>query len=263
MGLILRASFCHGAEDLFARREPVDIVKAAGTSRLLLVGDDHTHPAIKHFLAAELARLHRAGFSHLAVEMVTSDLQGGLDAWTPESRERIRRHLETAWAEKGPGVPESIFALINAAKERGMEVLALDPPDVPSRNRLTVNPFWADRIKSSLSKSPSVRMVVFAGRSHVDHTPASLTSLLDAHGVSVSVVDFSGLDSEETTQMDLKTARLLGRSAHPTTVLTYEGYRTDLKQSCMVSCPMKSCCKYASNWIIHLPEVPSLFLAQR
>jgi len=136
IGLVFRASFCHGAEDLFAHRAPIDLAKAAGTSRLLLVGDDHTQPAIKRFLANELPLLQRVGFSHLAIEMLPTDFQDDLDAWTPESQERIQRHLAMAWGEKGRGVVESLFTLVQKAKGQGMEVPALDPPDTWSWNRI-------------------------------------------------------------------------------------------------------------------------------
>jgi hypothetical protein len=262
IGLFLHSPICYGAEDFFARREPIDLAKAAGSSRLLLVGDDHTQPAIKHFLADELPILRRAGFSHLAIEMLPTDFQDDLDAWTPESQERIRRHLVTAWSEKGPGVAESLFALIEEAKRQGMGVLALDVPDAWDWDRVAVNPVWADCIKACLSKNPSMRMIVFAGRSHVDPTPASLSSLLNADGLTLSVVQFAGLDSEETVQIDLKTARLLGRATHPATLLTHQGYQTGLRQNCMVPCHIKSCCQSASNWIVNLAETPA-FLALR
>lgn len=248
---------------MLARGEPIDLVKVAGMSRLLLVGDDHTQPAIKQFLADELAFLQGVGFSSLAIEMIPTNLQGDLDAWTPEAQERIRQHLAMAWSEKGPGVADSLFALIRKAKERDMMVLALDPPDAWRWNRVTVNPYWADCIRHCLRNNFGTRMIVFAGRSHVDPTPSSLSSLLGTDGLPLSVIAFAGLDSEETVQMDLKTARLLGRPAHPTTLLTQEGYQTGQRRNCMVSCPIKSCCQNASNWIVHLPEAPPLSLAQR
>lgn len=263
IALVLRASVCFGAEDSFVHEEPIDLVKAAGTAQLLLVGDDHTQPAIKHFLADELATLRRAGFACLAIEMLPTDFQDDLDAWTPESQERIRQQLARGWDEKGAGVVDSLFALIQKAKDQGIEVLALDPPNAWELDRVAVNPAWVECIKKCLVKDPSARMIVFAGRSHVDPTPASLSSLLDADGLRFSIVQFAGLDSLETVQMDLKTARLLGRTAHPTTLLTFEGYRTGQRRNFMAHCPRKSHHKYVSNWIVSLAESALLTVALR
>lgn len=263
LGLIIPASLCYAAEDILAGRESIDLAKAAGTSRLLLIGDDHTQPAIKEFLSSELAILLRQGFSTLAIEMVSTNLQSDLSAWTPESRERIYRHLTKAWSEKGPGVVESLFALIQEAKGLGMNVLALDPPDAWSWDRAKVNPYWAECIQSHLKDSPSARMIVFAGRSHVDHAPTALPTLLYAQGLSVSVVQFAGLDSEETVQMDLKTARLLGRPPHLTSLVTSRVYQTGLRRNCMVSYYSQLDCKHNANWIVVLPENTPFVLAQR
>ena len=266
IGFGLSATASWAAEDPFAHREPIDLVKAAGTSRLLLVGDDHTQPAIKQFVARELDALQRKGFSCLAIEMIPTNLQGDLDSWTPESQERVRTHLLTSWGDKGIGVAESLFGLIRKAKGQGMCVMALDPADASKLSRVAVNPHWMGCIRNCLCQNVDTRIIVFAGRSHVDPTPGSLYSLLKAEGASFSVVEFAGLDSQETAQMDLKTARLLGRATHPTTLFTLEGYRTGLRDNCMVRYNAESDGGRASNWIVNLAsarEFSSLLLATR
>lgn len=246
--LAASGSICQGAEDYFGRREAIDLARAAGNSTVLLMGDDHTQPAIKQFLDGELPSLHRLGFSCLAFEMLPVGFQDDLDTWSPESQERIQHHLQKAWGEKGAGIPEALFSVLKKAKEEGMRVIALDPPNASQLSRPEVNPYWNACIKHCLGKD--CRMIVFAGRSHVELTSGSLSSLLQAEGISISMVQFAGLETQESAELDLRTARLLGRAAHPTTLLTLQGYQTGRRESFMTPCSTAH--ENESTWIVNL-----------
>ena len=148
----------------------------------------------------------------------------------------------------------------------GMRVVALDPEYPAGINRATVNPHWMGCIKSCFHHNDDCRMIVFAGRAHVDPSSGSLYTLLADAGISTSLVEFAGLEKMETAQMDYKTAHLLGLPVHPTTLITLDNSKSGQHANFMIPCLVDLTRQNASNWIINLVQSQdsfSLLLARR
>jgi len=192
--------------------ESFDMAKVVGNADVLLVADDHPQPEIKNFLAQHLRELRALGFVSLGIEMLPARFQADLDAWDPDARQRIQRHLQEFWAEKGPGIPASIYGLIEEAKREGLLVMAIDTDGLTSADRRLVNPYWVESIERRRHNEGCSRMIVFGGASHFrGGDSGTVLSLLTRQGVRVSVMEFSGLESAESMDREWRIAQTLQR----------------------------------------------------
>ena len=236
-------------QNILSSREPVDIKKIARASNMLLVGDDHTQPAIKDFLKNHLEALQGLGFRYLALEMLPSNLQGDLDSWTTSSRRRVGEYLEANWGDKGPGVVDSLVSLIDAAKRCGIKVIALETPRAAEMSRAAVNPYWVERIQSYLSENPAGRMIVFCGSAHLESRPGTLYSILSDRGLTPSVVEFSGVDREKSLREEIEISRILGKPVSLTIQVGLAACYFGIHENFMLSVPNPS---KRLAWIVNL-----------
>jgi len=250
-------------ENILSNREPIDIEKMAGAYNLLLVGDDHTQPAIKDFLKNRLVTLKRLGFNYLALEMLPSNLQDNLNTWNPENRQKVRNHLETFWASKGPGVVDSLMCLVEAAKQQGMTVIALEHPLSERMTREAVNPYWAERIQNYLSEDKANKIIVLCGSAHLKPAPGSLYCILKDKEFSPSVVQFSGLDPQRSIQREVEVAKILGKTVSSTTQVALAVFRSGVHGDFMVEFTESP--TEQPYWVINFTPKPaesSILLAQ-
>lgn len=240
---------------LLSGREPIDLTKAAAGSDVLLIGDDHTQPEIKMFLMNQLKPLSGVGFRCLAIEMLPSRFQPSLDHWTEADQNRIRQHLARFWGEKGPGIAESLFDLIARAKQEGLMVVALDPDEAPSMDREDVNPHWAQCVQRCRIGKNGTKMIVFGGSSHFQSHPQSAFSILKDQGIHCSVLEFAGLENPRSVELDLKTAKLLGREAPVALQLTAENQHQGWRGAFMLPYKRET---LATRWIINMDPTTQL-----
>lgn len=225
--------------------EPFNLARAVGNSDVLLVADDHTQSEIKDFLGENLPALQALGFRSLGLEMLPTHCQKDLDSWDPAARQRIQRHLEEFWGEKGAAIPASIYRLLEEAKREGFTVIAVDS-DVPSgADRRSVNPYWVESIeRCRRSSRDGSRMIVFGGASHFRGDSGTVLSLLKDRGVRASVLEFSGLESAESIDLEWRTAEALGRAVPGVLQIARENDRLGRHGVFMVS--------ETTEWVINL-----------
>lgn len=242
------------------QREPIDFSKAADESDVLLIGDDHTQLGIKTFLMGRFKELHALGFRCLAIEMVPMRFQPALDRWNGTDQKLIRDHLIRYWGEKGPGIPDSFFNLVASAKREGLMVMALDPETTLLTDRESVNSSWVECIRRCLIGKEGGRMIVFGGSGHFQSLPDSIPPLLKAQSIRFSVLEFAGLESRESVEIELKTAELLGRAVPFRLRVTQESRRLALYGPFMVR-DASDKTPVLSRWVIDLePESQQIAL---
>jgi hypothetical protein len=201
--------------------EPLNVAKAVGDADVLLVADDHTQPAIKNFLGTQLSELHNLGFRSVGIEMLPVRFQADLDTWNTISRQRIQRHLVEFWGEKGPEIPTSIFRLIEEAKRQGFTIIAIDSDGFSDADRRSAA--WVQAIeRCRWSNKDGSRMIVFGGASHFRSDSGTVLSLLKNQGVCVSVLEFSGLESNDSIDLEWKVAKALRRTVPEATQIARE-----------------------------------------
>jgi len=236
---VLRGSGLNAAEV-----EPFNLTRAVGEADVLLVADDHTQPEIKNFLADHLQALHALGFRSLGLEMLPTHCQKDLDAWDPAARQRIQQHLEEFWGEKGAEVPISILRLIDEAKRQGFALIAIDSNGLYGADRQSVNPHWVESIQQYRKSRDGSRMIVFGGASHFRGDSGTVFSLLKQQGVRVSVLEFSGLESAESIDLEWRTDLALERAVPEVLQIARENGLRGHHGLFMIS--------EARNWVINL-----------
>lgn len=247
LGMVQAATLSIGSPPSF-QREPINISRLAGNSSILFIGDDHTQVGIKEFVTHHLSDFRQIGFTCLAVEMVPDHLQPALDAWDLPSQQRILKHLQVFWGEKGAGIPESIFRLIQAAKQQGWMVVAIDPTVSPV-DRQRVNPAWASCLRHCLRRHS--RVVVFGGRFHFEDRRGSVVAMLQEQSrVAMTRVEFASPDDERALERDLWTARLLDQPVSALLHFSQENTRLGMQGQFMAR--DSSSDFLASAWFVRL-----------
>lgn len=194
------AGFAAYAERHASRRDWGDL---AGRGRLLLIGESHALASGRLDLAASAQALKGAGVTHLALEMLGTELQPSLDAFcagtaTLEDRRRLQAGL-ASWGWD----PRSYWDLLMAARAAGLRVLALNIPDA-QRPALRLRPGQTvldgtqkalqdlidRRMEERLSEAlrdPSARVVALVGAYHARQLRRS--SGLEGDSLAVLIPD--------------------------------------------------------------------------
>lgn len=103
-------------------------------------------------------------------------------------------------------------------------------------------------------------MIVFGGSGHFEARPGSALSLLKAQGIRVSLIEFAGLESQESLALDLKTAELLGRLVPLRLIVTEESRRLGWTGTFMVHAAHDEILAQTNRWIMNI-QPDSLQLA--
>jgi hypothetical protein len=233
--------------------EPFSLARVVGDADVLLVADDHTQPEIKNFLGRQLPSLRILGFRSLGIEMLPAHCQTDLDSWTPTARQRIQRHLEEFWGDKGPGIPLSILRLIEEAKRQGFAVLAIDSDGLSDTDQRSA--YWVETIqRCRYGSKDGSRMIVFGGASHFRGDSGTVSSLLKSRCVRVSLLEFSGLEKADSLDLEWKTAEILQRPIPGPLQVARENDRLGRHGNFMVA--------EATDWVVNLePQTEVALLA--
>lgn len=236
-------------------RRPIQIDRIVENVQVLLVADDHTQVEIKSFLTHHLLSLQASGFNCLAVEMLPDGYQTHLDRWGTSDKEKVLAHLRYFWAEKGPGIADAYFNLIDSAKRRGWMVIAMDPSQMDTTNRQQVNPAWTNCIMRCLKDHK--RIVVFGGASHFRGHGNSVSALLAKQQVSIATIEFSTPDDELSVGSNLLTYRLLKSPIPELVRFTEENRRAGISGSFMSTGTTYSS-RWNSSWYLRLDPAQEL-----
>ncbi len=97
-------------------------------TQLLAIGEEHPDKRSIEQVEKALQELKSAGFTHFAIEMISSDLQEDLDKFTKTGDEKSRKilvdYLNNNWQYKS----DEYFNLIFQASYLGYEIIALGMP---------------------------------------------------------------------------------------------------------------------------------------
>jgi hypothetical protein len=168
-------SFERVSRDYESPVELSDLRSAASQAGIVYVGDFHAVPAYQRFAAELLGHLARQSSPlALGIEFVYTRQQRLLDrrqAGEITDDEFLRRiHYDEEWAYPWSGYR----ALLDRARELGVEVFALDaPPRGGSSTLKQRDAHAARRIAAILGERPGSRMMVLFGETHLtpDHLP--------------------------------------------------------------------------------------------
>jgi len=232
------------------RAEPFNLARVVGDADVLLVADDHTQPEIKNFLGDHLQALKTLGFQTIGIEMLPAHCQKDLDSWDAASHQRIRRHLEEFWGEKGDGIPDAILRLVEEAKRQRLTVIAIDSDGLSDTDQRSA--YWVEDIERCRKDKDGSRIIVFGGASHFRGDSGTVLSLLKAHGVRVSVLEFSGLEDSSSVDLEWKVAQALQRAIPGVVQVARENDRQGRHGLFMVSS--------APDWVINLEPQTKLAL---
>ena len=196
-------------------RQPVNYgLMVKPTTRVLAVGEAHTREIAKTELINSLEVLKTLGFTHLALEMLDSDMQKALDLYQTSGKGRrgIVQQLERfGWGGKAAN---QYLEAIDQATKIGLKVVGIHRPlsyaesvmnlfitgnaeRIP-KDLLEGDPWMVDIVQGILDENPENKVVTYTGLMHASKEERAMGSLLQSMGIEiVSVGLIGGLKAEE------------------------------------------------------------------
>lgn len=112
---------------MVAIKRPVNYLEMFPRNIQVAIFGESTHhqQAYKTELMESLPELKRAGFTHLALEMLPFTIQDKLNR-RPKNKHLIKDYIMNVWYRGNEGATLSIFKLIDRAHNIGMKIVGLD-----------------------------------------------------------------------------------------------------------------------------------------
>lgn len=143
----------------------IDIVgDAFKKNRGLVIGEDHTHLKHKRILAKRMGQLKQQGLKAIGMEMVEIKDQKLLDDYMfaqPGTKDATRAHfklytyLDHRWGGHNSSNAKAYMAIIEAAKQNGVYVVAMDNPSAAC-NKILADPYSPDPRHRDPSKNLNI-----------------------------------------------------------------------------------------------------------
>ncbi len=160
------------------------------------IGDDHGEVCVTDFIQTELPAMQRQGVGTIYFEMIESEHQNALDQYMETGDPKIIEDIISyGWANKSPGMKQHYFDVIEAARDAGVRVVAIDRAEMGNRFHDS-NPHWVDVIEKDREQRPlEEKFIVYGGHYHFCEAPD-----YDCHNFPVNSVSKSlGIPSVKMT----------------------------------------------------------------
>lgn len=198
--------------ELLSKRKQFNWDTLLENTEVLFFGEDHKVAEIRNFIIEQLPILKKKyGISQIALEMLTSDLQIYLDEWNDQAKEKIKESLMKGW-DRGLGLGESYFQLIEEAKKLGMRVIAMEDPNdeisyKSGNSRMIVNQYWSKILETNLSQG---KIAVLCGLGHLTQSSDAVSSMMMEKKIPCNIIQFTGIQTENVIENNIKYADVTG-----------------------------------------------------
>jgi hypothetical protein len=165
-----------GLVEALEYRRPVDWGELMRDNRILLLGEDHSNVAARHFLQEQAAALRAAGVTHYGIE---APHHPAIDALNADLRPDL------TGVRFGPGW-ETYREVVEAMNAEGIKIVPFDvaQPASPHGSALrdVRESAMAKHIAEVMTADPNAKMVVLVGRLHITRDPAEWAITTGAYG---------------------------------------------------------------------------------
>lgn len=202
-------------EDILPFRLEVDYSRIiAADTDVLMFGETHNIAQGKQELVWNMHLFKELGFTHIGLEMFTTDVQFMLDEFnrTGENRAEVLRYLYGQWGY--PDMVENYMEILDVARAEGIQVVALDMPTRQQDNyvdfteQLTARNEYMSRIISGILKQEGNRRIItLNGALHLEGMSALMRKNYEINVTSVAFTggkksEFDKKDSEAETSIE-------------------------------------------------------------
>ncbi|MEU2043443.1 hypothetical protein [Nocardia niwae] len=165
-----------GLVEALEYRRPVDWGELMRDNRILLLGEDHSNVAARHFLQEQAAALRAAGVTHYGIEAPHHPAIDALNAGLRPNLAEVR--FGPGWA--------TYQEVVEAMAAEGIEIVPFDVTNPASPHGSALRDVresaMAKHIAEVMAADPSAKMVVLVGRLHITRDLAEWARTTGAYG---------------------------------------------------------------------------------
>lgn len=167
--------------------------------QVLLYGEEHSREITKQLFIETLPAFRQLGFTHLGLEMISTNLQPEVTTYQTSDNHRkiINEHILNRFGNYSPHAQELYMKILTTASDCGFQLVALEMPDVEAgKYKETIEleharDRWMLRhVKQVVDRG--ARLISYSGNAHASLASTSLGGLLKQENYHCLTVGTAG-----------------------------------------------------------------------